>query len=72
MQIQTNIGLSTETVTSLMSILSERDGIVYTNFTFLRFSRPAVCLSSENGEQKTVTVETAKIIIKESCNGNGN
>lgn len=58
-------GLSEKSVSILMNIMSERDGMVYTSFTFLSFSRPAVCIASEKGEQKTITIDNAKQIMKE-------
>jgi len=66
------IGLSTDTVTTLMNVLSQKDGVIYTSFTFLRFSRPAVCLSSDCGTQRTVTLETAKDILRKFCNDGSN
>ena len=59
---------SEKKVGMLMNVLSDRDGVIYTHFTFLKLSRPTVCLSGYGGIQKTVTIDTAKQILKESGN----
>lgn len=61
--------LSESNISTLMMVMSERDGVVYSTFTWLRFSRPALCLIGEHGEQKTLAVENAKAILKEVQNG---
>lgn len=52
-------------VSEFMQIMSNRDGIQYSSFTMLNFSRPAVCLTGDHGEQKTVSVENLKQIMRE-------
>jgi hypothetical protein len=50
----------------LLSVMSKKDGVIYSNVTVLHFSRPAVCLSGTAGVQKTVSIETAKQLLKEN------
>jgi len=52
-------------VKTLIDILSETDGVNYSDYTILRLSRPAICLSAEDGQQRVVAMETAYTIIKE-------
>ena len=59
-------------IDTLMEYLSNMEGVQYTSFTMLNFSRPAVCFSGEHGEQKIVSEETAKQLIKENANGTSN
>lgn len=61
-----SIGLSEQIIESLMGYLSIIEGIQYTGFKILYFSRPAICLTSDKGESKVVSVETAKQLIKEN------
>jgi len=58
-------GFSERLIDDLISVLSKRDGVQYTSYLLLSFSRPAVCLKTDNGDQKTVSLETAKAIMKE-------
>jgi hypothetical protein len=58
-------GFSERLIDDLISVLSNRDGVQYTSYLLLSFSRPAVCLKTDNGDQKTVSLETAKAIMKE-------
>lgn len=58
-------GFSERLIDDLISVLSKRDGVQYTSYLLLSFSRPAVCLKTDNGDQKTVLLETAKAIMKE-------
>lgn len=58
-------GFSERLIDDLISVLSKRDGVQYTSYLLLNFSRPAVCLKTDNGDQKTVSLETAKAIMKE-------
>jgi hypothetical protein len=60
----TTPGLSENTILSLMTLMSQCDGVMYTTFTCLNFSRPAVCIKADSGEQKIVSVETAKQLLK--------
>lgn len=62
--IQTKTGISESLINTLMSVLSQKDGMTYSSYTILNFSRPAICLTGKHG-QKTVSVETAKQIIDE-------
>lgn len=62
-------GVSENTITAFMGVMSDRDGILYSSFTFLNFSRPAVCLTGEHGEQKTISIENVKQIMKEERHG---
>jgi hypothetical protein len=62
-------GISKSTITAFMGIMSDRDGILYTSFTLLNFSRPAICLTSDNGEQKTITIDNVKQVMKEERHG---
>jgi hypothetical protein len=62
-------GISESTITAFMNTMSARDGILYTSFTLLNFSRPAVCLTGEHGEQKTVTIDNIKAIMREERHG---
>lgn len=57
-------GFSERLIDDLISVLSKRDGVQYTSYLLLSFSRPAVCLKTDNGDQKTVSLETAKAIMK--------
>jgi hypothetical protein len=57
--------LSNDKVTTLMMIIGQKDGVTYTSFTWLNFSRPAVCLKSAQGEQRIITVDNAKHILSE-------
>lgn len=57
-------GFSERLIDDLISVLSNRDGVQYTSYLLLSFSRPAVCLKTDNGDQKTVSLETAKAIMK--------
>jgi len=57
--------LSKSSVFTLMEICSKQDGVMYVSFTFLNFTRPAVCLHTETGEQKILTKETAEKLLKE-------
>lgn len=66
--VKTN-GVSESTITAFMGIMSDRDGILYSSFTLLNFSRPAVCLTGEHGEQKTVTFDNIKAIMREERHG---
>lgn len=58
-------GFSERLIDDLISVLSKRDGVQYTSYLLLNFSHPAVCLKSDDGDQKTVSLETAKAIMKE-------
>jgi hypothetical protein len=58
-------GFSERLIDDLISVLSKRDGVQYTSYLLLSFSRPAVCLKTDNGDQVTVSLETAKAIMKE-------
>ena len=58
-------GFSERLIDDLISVLSNRDGVQYTSYLLLSFSRPAVCLKTDNGDQKTVSLETEKAIMKE-------
>lgn len=60
------IGLSEQIIESLMGYLSIIEGIQYTGFKILYFSRPAIYLTSDKGESKVVSVETAKQLVKEN------
>jgi len=62
-------GVSESTITAFMGIMSDRDGILYSSFTFLNFSRPAVCLTGDHGEQKTISIENVKQIMREERHG---
>lgn len=62
-------GLSESQINELREILSDIDGVTYVSATWLRFSRPAVCLTGDHGEQKTITVDNAKVILKDNANG---
>lgn len=62
-------GVSENTITAFMGVMSDRDGILYSSFTFLNFSRPAVCLTGEHGEQKTISIENVKQIMREERHG---
>jgi hypothetical protein len=57
--------LSKNEIEKLMGILSERDNVRYTSHTVLHFSRPAICLVGD-GVQKTISVEVARQLLKES------
>jgi len=57
--MQNYSGLNEDSILLLMEIMSNIDGVKYDNFT-----RPAICLSAV-GTQKTVSVETAKQLLKE-------
>jgi len=57
-------GISERFIEELMTIMSQKDGMTYTSYTILNFSRPAVCLVGKHG-QKTLAVEYAKQIIEE-------
>jgi hypothetical protein len=59
--------ISAQMIDTLMEYLSKMEGVKYTSFTILNFSRPAVCFSGEHGEQKIVSEDTAKQLIKESA-----
>lgn len=59
--------ISAQMIDTLMDYLSRIEGVKYTSFTMLNFSRPAVCFSGEHGEQKIVSEDTAKQLIKESA-----
>jgi hypothetical protein len=52
-------------INTLMEYLSNMEGVSYTSFTMLNFSRPAVCFTGDKGEQKVVSEDTSKQIIKE-------
>jgi hypothetical protein len=67
--VKKTLGLSEDKISTLMMIVGQKDGITYTSFTWLNFSRPAVCLKSAQGEQKVLAVETAKQILSEVSNG---
>ena len=56
--------MNEDSILLLMDILSAIDGVEYKSFTRLNFSRPAICLSSDGG-QKTISVESAKQLIKQ-------
>ena len=58
-------GFSERLIDDLIPVMSKRDGVQYTSYLLLNFSRPAVCLKSDDGDQKTVSLETAKAIMKE-------
>jgi hypothetical protein len=60
-----NSGFSGRILDELLPVMSNRDGVQYTSYTTLNFSRPAVCLTTDNGDQKTVSLETAKAIMRE-------
>jgi len=60
-------GLSERAINELREVLSNLDGVTYVSATWLKFSRPAVCLTGKHGEQKTVTVDNAKAILKENA-----
>jgi hypothetical protein len=60
--------LSEEKIMTLMMIIGQKDGVTYTSFTWLNFSRPAVCLKSAQGEQRIITVDNAKQILSEVSN----
>lgn len=62
-------GLSEKAIDELMEVMGNIDGVTYVSATWLRFSRPAVCLTGNHGEQKTVTVDNAKVILKENARG---
>jgi hypothetical protein len=62
-------GLSENQIEELKGVLSNLDGVTYVSATCLKFSRPAVCLTGDHGEQKTVTVDNAKAILKENAHG---
>jgi hypothetical protein len=64
----TTPGLSENNIENLIDILN-KDGVIYVSATWLRFSRPAICLTGKNGEQRTITVDNAKAILKERSNG---
>jgi hypothetical protein len=57
--------LSDNNISTLMMIIGQKDGVTYTSFTWLNFSRPAVCLKSDKGEQKVIAIENAKQILSE-------
>lgn len=61
----TPTGFSEPMIDALMEIMSARDGVKYTSYTLLRFSRPAVCLKTDMGEQKTITADNARAIMRE-------
>jgi hypothetical protein len=63
--VKTGKGLPENSIIMLMRIMSSRDGVSYTSFTSLNFSRPALCLVAGN-HQITLSVESAKQILKES------
>lgn len=60
------LNLSKIEVISLINIISDMDGVLYTSYTPLRLSRPAICLYSKDGKQRTVTEETIKQLLKEN------
>lgn len=61
-------GFSERLIDDLISVLSNRDGVQYTSYLLLSFSRPAVCLKSDDGDQKTVSLETAMSVMREERN----
>jgi hypothetical protein len=65
----TTPGLSENNIENLIEILNQKDGVIYVSATWLRFSRPAICLTGKSGEQRTITVDNAKQILKENGNG---
>lgn len=62
-------GLSESNIDTLIDLVGKRDGVVYVSATWLKFSRPAICLTGKGGEQVTLTVDSAKAILKEGSNG---
>lgn len=58
-------GFSERLIDDLIPVMSNRDHVQYTSYVLLNFSRPAVCLKTDNGDQKTVSLETAKAIMRE-------
>ena len=60
----TTPGLSENNVETLIELLNKRDGVVYVSATWLKFSRPAICLTGKSGEQVTLTVDSVKAILK--------
>lgn len=48
-----------------MEVCGKKDGVTYVSFTFLNFTRPAVCLHTETGEQKVLTKDTVEKLFKE-------
>jgi hypothetical protein len=63
--VKKTLALSEDKISTLMMIVGQKDGVTYTSFTWLNFSRPAVCLKSAQGEQRVIAVETAKQILSE-------
>jgi hypothetical protein len=61
-------GLSEDEIEQLKIVLSQREGVLFTRCTTLRFTRPAVCLVTDSGYQKTLAVESAKQLLKETQN----
>jgi hypothetical protein len=57
--------LSNDKIATLMMVIGQKDGVSYTSFTWLYFSRPAVCLKGVQGEQRIITVDNAKQILSE-------
>jgi hypothetical protein len=62
-------GFSEQMIEDLMEVMSIRDGVKYTSYTLLRFSRPAVCLKTDKGDQKTITADNARSIMREERHG---
>lgn len=58
-------GFSERLIEDLIPTMSNRDGVQYTSYLLLNFSRPAVCLKTDNGEQVTVSLESARTIMRE-------
>jgi hypothetical protein len=65
--MQNYSGLNEETILLLMEIVSKIDGVKYESFTRLNFSRSAICLYATGDVQKTISVETAKQLLKENA-----
>lgn len=59
------VSLSDDKISTLMMIVGQKEGVTYTSFTWLNFSRPALCLKSDKGDQKVIAIENAKQILSE-------
>lgn len=58
-------GLTESQLETLLSAMSEKDGVQYTSYMTLRLSRPVVSLHADNGNQRVVAMDTARTILKE-------
>ena len=67
--VNKSTGLSEQSAEVLKKVMSNRDGVHYTSFTFLNFSRPAICLKTGDGQQKVLTANNAKAIMREERHG---